>query len=76
MNTTGFSPKDIICCDVRGDLFYAFVAGRDTPKTTSDPMALRYPIRIEAMGRRPIPRLRVKASEVVGHWRKSKQSQV
>ncbi len=76
MNLTGIKPGDIVCCNVRGDQFYALAGKRDTKETTSAPTALAYPLQIQGLGRRPIPRLRVKASEVVGHWRKSKQSKV
>lgn len=76
MQLSGINPGDIVYCDVRGDRFYAFAAGRDTKETTNSPTSLAHPLRIEGMGNRPIPRMRVKASEVVGHWRKSKRSKV
>lgn len=55
-------PDDIIRCDVRGDRFYALVTGE--PGKAGVPIA-------SLIAGRPIPARRVKASQVIGHWRRS-----
>lgn len=69
MNLASVCAGDIVYCDVRGDRFYARVEQHDRRKGAA-------PLRIESLTGRPIPALHVKARQVVGHWRKSKASQV
>jgi hypothetical protein len=57
---------DIVCCDVRGDRFYALVKGE----------AAAGKLPISSLTGRPIPALRVTARQVIGHWRRSKASRV
>lgn len=69
MLVQGINPGDILLCDVRGDRFYALatvvpVGGRGAK------------VQIESLTRRPIPALAVTSRQIVGHWRKSKQSKV
>ena len=64
MNITGIKSGDIVHCDVRGYRFYALVTDSST----------RGSLRIESLSRLAVPTFQVKARQVVGHWRKSKQS--
>lgn len=66
MNLAGIRGGDIVCCDVRGDRFYAVVKGR----------AAESRLPVSSLTGRPIPALRVTARQVVGHWRRSKASRV
>jgi hypothetical protein len=66
MSLAGIRAGDVLCCDVRGDRFYAVAKAAATEG--------RVPI--ASLTGRPIPALRVSARQVVGHWRKSKASRV
>ncbi|MGA8746707.1 MAG: hypothetical protein WB507_12735 [Solirubrobacterales bacterium] len=66
LNLAGIREGDILCCDVRGDRFYALVRGR----------ASEGRVPISSLISRPIPALRVTARQVIGHWRRSKTSQI
>jgi hypothetical protein len=63
MRLANVRPDDILRCDVRGDRFWALVTGEPDPKA-GGPITSLIPTR-------PIPALRVKASQVIGHWRRS-----
>lgn len=67
MNLSGVKPDDIVMCDVRGDRFFAQVGARNGDGSK---------LPITSLTGRPIPALQVSARQVVGHWRKSKQSKV
>jgi hypothetical protein len=67
MNIGSVRAGDIVRCDVRGDRFYAVVP----EKWEGGPL-----LPVESLSGRPIPTFHVKARQVVGHWRKSKQSKV
>jgi hypothetical protein len=66
MNLGGVREGDVVCCDVRGDRFYALARGGPTEGK----------LPISSLTGRPIPALRVTARQIVGHWRKSKASRV
>lgn len=72
MNLTPIRRADIVLADVRGDRFYAIVAG---PAEQDDVMRRRL-LPIDSMMRRPVPARRLTAEQVIGHWRKSAQSKV
>ncbi len=66
MNLGGVREGDVLCCDVRGDRFYALAKAA----------AAEGKVPIASLTGRPIPALRVGARQVIGHWRKSKASRV
>ena len=66
MSLAGIREGDIVCCDVRGDRFYAIAGGK----------AAEGRLPVSSLTGRPIPALRVTARQVVGHWRRSKASRV
>ena len=66
MSLAGVRAGDILCCDVRGDRFYALVKGE----------AAAGKVEISSLTGRPIPALRVTARQIIGHWRRSKASRV
>jgi hypothetical protein len=66
LNLAGIREGDILCCNVRGDRFYAVVREQ----------AAEGRVPISSLTFRPIPALRVTARQVIGHWRRSKASRV
>jgi len=66
MSLAGVRASDVLCCDVRGDRFYALARAA----------AAEGKVPIASLTGRPIPALRVSARQVIGHWRKSKASRV
>ncbi len=66
MSLAGVRAGDVLCCDVRGDRFYALAKAA----------AAEGKVPIASLTGRPIPALRVSARQVIGHWRKSKASRV
>ncbi len=66
MSLAGVRAGAVLCCDVRGDRFYALARAA----------AAEEKVQITSLTGRPIPALRVGARQVIGHWRKSKASRV
>jgi hypothetical protein len=62
----GIHENDVVRCNVRGDRFWARATGEAEDGT----------LPIVSLNGRPIPTLRVRARQVVGHWRMRKGSAV